>query len=273
MKAMKAMVTLMLAAATLSLQAQTEKISELENSLKLSEDIKVFSDNLVSLNKAFRRVTDIDRLERVENDLKSNDFRYELFFQTNMAAIAADEKLVKLIEDYGTRHQVLVDSLAARRARYEASSKFAQAAEFINAQDSVYRQMYRNSVQLSLTPQTAKALERLKAEEKMKFDEIRENWEALGAAAEADPSLADSIPEIEDCYLELQSYSAKIQQAAFKPWIDRVKDYLYSIAAVSLILLLIVSIQARISSARQYKANMKKMAEQFSKKDKDIPSI
>lgn len=273
MKVMKAMVALMLATVTLSLQAQTETIGDLESSLKLSENIKVFSDNLVSLNKAFRRVTDIDRLERVENDLKSNDFRYGLFFQTNMADIAADEKLLKLIEEYDTRHQILVDSLAARRARYEASSKFAQAAEFINAQDSVYRQLYKSSVQLSLTPQTAKALERLKAEEKMKFDEIRENWEVLGAAAQADPSLAGGIPEIEDCYLELQSYSVKIQQAAFKPWLDRIKDYLYSIAAVSLILLLFVSIQARISSARQYKANMKKLMEQSGKKDNDIPSI
>lgn len=267
------MTILLLALATAGVQAQSMKFSDIDGSLKMSQQISAYADEITAMSKSAKKASTIQRVEAVEESLKTLDFKYDLFFQTHTIEIAAHEGLQSLVLSYQESRQVLVDSLAAKRSRFEARDRFDEAATFLVSQDSTYRDLYKKSVSLSLTPQTAKALEKLKALEQIKFAAVQENYDKLCAAAQAEPSLADSAATFEDRFIELKSYSSKIQEAEYKPLLQRIKDYLMSIAAVTIVLMFFVMIQSRISSAKQYRASMKKVQEQFAKKDNDIPSI
>lgn len=273
MKILKISAVLALLAASSSAWAQTSIFAEFDNAKKTPDKIKVFSDTIKDLTKAAAKVNSIQGIDRIEKQLGESDFRYDLFFKTSAEEISSKEELQAKLLDYQAARQSLVDSLTVWRSRFEARESFENAGIFLASQDSTYRAMYKLSNKLSITSQTAKALEKLKAREQLRFAEVQSKYDEACSAIQVDPSLSEGFEALESNYIELKSYSVKIQQAQYKPFIERIKDYLLSIAAVTIILMFIVMIKGQITSAKQYRDNMKKMQEQFKKKDNEIPSI
>lgn len=247
--------------------------SDIDNAKKVSDQIKTFSDKIKDLSKAASRMSSTTGIDGIMKELDASDFKFEMFFQANSEAISVKDDLQAKVLDYRTARKTLGDSLTVWRARIDARDQFEAADAFLASQDSTYKAMYRSSNKLSIAPQTAKALEKLKAREQLKFAEVQSYYDKACAAMQADPSLAGGFESIEENYIELKSFSVKIQQAAYKPFIDRIKDYLMSIAAVTIVLMFLVMIKGQITSAKQYRENMKKMKEQFKKNDDEIPSI
>ena len=75
---------------------------------------------------------------------------------------------------------------------------------------------------------------------------------------------------IEDVFSLL---SEKIQALEYKPLLERIKDYLYSLAAVAMILLFLNMVQAKIKALKQARENAKKLREMMNNEESDYPTI
>lgn len=79
--------------------------------------------------------------------------------------------------------------------------------------------------------------------------------------------------EIEQHYIDLKNTSDKIQALEYKPWFQRIKDYLFGLAAVSMILLFVNALQSKIQMLKQTRENAKKLKQMQNKEEDDYPSI
>ena len=67
------------------------------------------------------------------------------------------------------------------------------------------------------------------------------------------------MERIESKYLELKVVSGKIQAAAYVPLLQRIKDYLMNIAAVSIVLMFGNLVVTRVKTIIKMKAQAKKL--------------
>ena len=86
-------------------------------------------------------------------------------------------------------------------------------------------------------------------------------------------NLLPRFQPIEEKYIELKNISDKIQALEYKPWLQRIKDYLYSLAAVAMILLFLNMLQAKLKALKQARENAKKLREMMDKDNNDYPTI
>lgn len=82
--------------------------------------------------------------------------------------------------------------------------------------------------------------------------------------------LHDSLPH---CARLGRNTSDKIQALEYKPWFQRIKDYLFGLAAVSMILLFVNALQSKIQMLKQTRENAKKLKQMQNKEEDDYPSI
>ena len=66
---------------------------------------------------------------------------------------------------------------------------------------------------------------------------------------------------IEKKFIEMQSVSAKIQEMAYKPFIQRIKDYLLGLAAVAILLMFVNLLSQKMKSLKAARDQAKKMKE------------
>ena len=64
---------------------------------------------------------------------------------------------------------------------------------------------------------------------------------------------------IDNKYFQLQSVSAKIQTIEYKPFIQRIKDYLIGLAAVAILLMFFNLLNAKIKTLKAARDQAKKM--------------
>ena len=119
----------------------------------------------------------------------------------------------------------------------------------------------------------APQLEQLKGEEQSLFAEVQQQYETAKNLSQEFPVFQPRFQQIEEKYIELKNRSEKIQALEYKPWIERVKDYLYSLAAVAMILMFINMVQAKIKTLKQARENAKKLREALHKEEDDYPTI
>lgn len=213
------------------------------------------------------------RLKQISRSLGGIDARWATFYSINQEFIADDDSLMAIVAEYQEIKQMVTDSIASQSTRLEQIVAFRRAELFIGKQDSTYAKFARQAKLYSLTPQTAKQLEKVKAQEQMVFATIEQLYATAQASSQANPSLKYRMKALEEKYVELKSLSAEIQSAEYKPWLDRAKDYLYSLAAVSIVLMLINMIATRIKGYKDAKESAKKMREMLKKAEGEYPEI
>lgn len=213
------------------------------------------------------------RLKQLSRSLVNIDSRWTTFFTINQEFISDDDSLMAIVGEYQEIKQLVTDSIASQSTRVEQIVAFRRAELFIGKQDSTYAKLARQAKLYSLTPQTAKQLEKVKAQEQMIFATIEQQYATAQASCQANPSLKYRMKAIEEKYVELKSLSTEIQSAEYKPWIERAKDYLYSLAAVSIVLMLINMIATRIKGYKDAKESAKKMREMLKKAEGEYPEI
>ena len=81
------------------------------------------------------------------------------------------------------------------------------------------------------------------------------------------------MEELEEEYIEIKGLSEKIQTAEYKPFLTRIKDYLYSFAAVAMLLMFANMVQAKIQAFQQMRKSAKEYQELLKKNEEEIPSI
>ena len=136
-----------------------------------------------------------------------------------------------------------------------------------------YQKLYDEAVQFSLLKQTASQLEKLKAKEELTFGDVSAKYEESRTISEEFPALKKRMENIEEQYIQIKGFSEKIKAAEYKPFLTRIKDYLYSLAAVAMLLMFANMVQAKIQAFKQMRKSAKEYQELLKKNEEDIPSI
>lgn len=247
-------------------------------SADITERMLLFQEEVMQLHALSRFRVDIDmdmplteplldvvgdRIRALNAALNSFTVRWNTYSQAQQVYVADNDDLLNKVAQIQQIRQAVADSMTARQQQYDQLTAFCKAEQMIYGNDKTYRQLYKQAAQLSLSPKLAGRLEKVKAEEQALFADIQTNYAQAKTAAEAFPGLKLRMKGMDSKFFELQSVSTKIQEMAYKPFIQRIKDYLFGLAAVAILLLFFNLLSSKlkvIKQARDKAKSLKDMA-------------
>lgn len=244
----------------------SELLDEGDSQLRFVKGMPITKNSLSIMN---------GRLTLVENALKAIDFRWNTFHQAMQMEIADNDELMNQMTEVQTQRQEVVDTLAAKRHTYQALLDFITAETLIFSQDSTYKNYYKKAVKLSMTAKLAPRLEKLKTQEQALAARLQEAYTKAKAATAVVPTLSERMAQMDEEYSNLQVVSKQIQATEYKPFFQRIKDYLLGLGCVSLFLMFLNLIWTKIQFARKQRQAMKQYQDMMrqSGNNQDYPTI
>ena len=257
--------------------AQEEMTTEEEIdsiSRDISERMAAFQEELLQLHALSRFRVDIDmdmplteplldvvgdRLKALNTALNSFTVRWDTYSQAQQIYVADNEDLLNKVAQIQQIRQAVADSLSTRQQQYDQLTAFSKAEQMIWGQDKTYRRLYKQAATYALSPKLAGQLEKVKAEEQALFADIQASYSQAKTASEVFPGLKVRMKGMDNKFFELQTVSAKIQEMAYKPFIQRIKDYLFGLAAVAILLLFFNLMSSKLKSIKQAREQARKM--------------
>ena len=195
----------------------------------------------------------------MEASAKSFDTRWNTYLQATQSFVASDDSLLSKVAEVQTLQQKVNESVTTLRQQFDQMKAFNEAELFIFSQDSLYSKLYHDAMTMSYAAQLQAQLEKVKASEQLQFAEIDKHYNDAKQAAETFDQLGERMARIESKYLDLKVVSGKIQAAAYVPLLQRIKDYLMNIAAVSIVLMFANLVVTRVKTIMKMKAQAKKL--------------
>lgn len=229
-------------------------------SMEVEHRLLLFVDELTALQKKVSH-SNLEQLKVANRSLTAIDHKWMVYSQAQQGAIAADEHLMDIVVSYQANKQMVTDSIQGRQHKLESLQAFLMAEEFLASKDSEYEKMYESSQQYMMLEKLSPLLEKLKGKEQLVYAEVTKHYEAANAASQEFGELKGRMKKVEEQYIQLTNVSEKIQAAEYKPFLERIKDYLYSFAAVAIVLMFFNMIQSKIQAYKQ----MRKSAEEYKK--------
>ena len=101
--------------------------------------------------------------------------------------------------------------------------------------------------------------EKVKAEEQGLAADVQKYYGQAKEASAAFPGLDLRMKAMEKKVFELQTASAKIQEMAYKPFIQRIKDYLMGLACVAILLMGLNLLKSKLALVKQARDQAKKL--------------
>ena len=245
----------------------------------ISEHLLLFQEDLVQLHALSRFRVDVDidmplteplldvvgeRMRTLTRAMNSFNARWDAYSQAQQVYIADNDSLLNKLAEIQQMRQIVADTLASRQKQYDQLTAFSKAESFVWGQDKAYRRLYKQAQQYSVSPKLASRLEKVKAEEQALFAQIQTSYSQAKEAAEAFPGLELRMKGIDNKFFELQTVSTKIQEMVYKPFIQRIGDYLIGLAAVAILLMFFNLLNAKIKTVKQAREQAKKMREMMS---------
>ena len=200
-----------------------------------------------------------NRLNTLTIAVNSFTSRWDAYSQAQQVYIADNDSLLSKLAEVQQMKQMVTDTLASRQLQYDQLSAFAKAEVFIWSQDKIYQKLYKQAVQYSLSGKLAAKLEKVKAAEQAEFADVTKHYEQAKAAADAFPGLKIRMKGIDEKYFQLQTVSTKIQEMAYKPFIQRIKDYLMGLAAVAIVLMFLNMVRSKLKALKVAREQAQKM--------------
>lgn len=238
--------------------------------------MQLFQEELIQLNTLCRFRMDIDmemplneplldavseRLKALSSALNSFSTRWNTYSSAQQVYIADNDSLLNRVAVIQQMQQIVTDTLALRQQQRDHLVAFSTAEKFIWGQDKTYRQLYQKAIQFSMSSKLAAQLEKVKAEEQTLSADVEKYYGQAKEAASTFPGLQLRMKAMENKVFELQTVSAKIQEMAYKPFIQRIKDYLIGLAAVAVVLMFVNLMNSKIKLLKQTRDQAKKMKE------------
>lgn len=207
--------------------------------------------------------------------MKSLDMRWTSYYSLEQWEISQDEGLMASVERYELLKQEAGDSLAVRAQMLDALDAFSQAHDYISDLDSTYNRIGKKAFSLSLSSKTAPLLEKEKKKEQLLFSSVQDIFEKAQEAKRLNVVSEKRMAELEDLYAVIKSKSDTIQAMEYKPFLERIKDYLMSLAAVAVLLMFLSMARSKWKAAREKKESLKKYKETMKLygQDHDYPTI
>lgn len=243
-----------------------------DDTLHIETKIQEFLENIEKLNTS--DVNSLQDIEMAKKKLSQLQTRWTTYYQAKQAIIADNDSLLNLVTEYQQKQQGLSDSLDMYKAEAEKVVQFNKDAAFIKNKEKEYDTMASTAEKLALVEKSAPLLDKLKNREQVIIAEIDQRYQAASETAQNNPTLKKSMEELTNVYLEIKSNSEKIQTAEFKPFFQRIKDYLLGFAAVAIILMFFNVVQSKIGAVKKLREQQKKMKELFPQNnDPNTPTI
>jgi hypothetical protein len=238
------------------------------NQLYLVEQMRMSLDGDAGISPTL--VTTLqDRMNYLSQSYNSLDVKWNTYYQASQLDIAADEELMEELSKLEQLKQMVKDTLDVRLQQVDAIAKFASADKFIISHVEVYKKLYKKAFRLSLLKKLAPQLEKVKAKEQVVFAELQTNYDQAKAASELVPSLKGRMETLDEQYVIMKSVSENVQALVFKPWMQRVKDYVMGLAAVAIIMMFLNGIWTKFMAYRDKAKNLKKINEMMKNNGKD----
>ncbi len=232
----------------------------------------LFIDEIESLlaNVSFAKER---QLINAEQSLKGIDIKWNVYCNAHQDVISSEESLMEVVANYGESKQLLEDSIQSQLHKLDSYSRFENAEKFFISQKAPYKKWYDEAVEYTLLKQTSALLEKLKTKEQLLFNDLTAKYEEARNISEEFPALKKRMENIENEYIEIKGFSEKIQAAEYKPFLDRIKDYLYSFAAVAMLLMFANMVHAKIQAFKQMHKSAKEYKELLMKSEEGTPTI
>lgn len=242
----------------------------------INEHMEQFQEELIQLNALCKFRVDIDmdmplneplldvvseRIKSLSSALNSFSTRWDTYSAAQQVYIADNDSLLNRVAVIQQMRQIVTDTLALRQQQRDQLVAFSTAEKFIWGQDKNYRQLYKKAVQYSVSSKLAPQLEKVKAEEQALTADVNQYYSQAKEAATTFPGLQLRMEAMENKVFELQTVSAKIQEMAYKPFIQRIKDYLMGLACVAILLMGLNLLKSKLAQVKQLRAQAKKMKE------------
>ena len=240
----------------------------------INEHLELFQEELLQLNALCRFRMDIDmemplneplldvvseRLKSLSASMNSFSTRWDTYSAAQQVYIADNDSLLNRVAVIQQMRQTVTDTLALRQQQRDHLVAFSTAEKFIWSQDNTYRRLYQQAIQYSMSPKLAAQLEKVKAEEQALTADVQKYYAQAKEAAEAFPGLELRMKGMDNKVFELQTVSAKIQEMAYKPFIQRIKDYLMGLACVAILLMGLNLLKSKLALVKQAREQAKKM--------------
>ena len=240
----------------------------------INDHLELFQEELLQLNALCRFRMDIDmemplneplldvvseRLKSLSASMNSFSTRWDTYSAAQQVYIADNDSLLNRVAVIQQMRQTVTDTLALRQQQRDHLVAFSTAEKFIWSQDNTYRRLYQQAVQYSMSPKLAAQLEKVKAEEQALTADVQKYYAQAKEAAEAFPGLQLRMKGMDNKVFELQTVSAKIQEMAYKPFIQRIKDYLMGLACVAILLMGLNLLKSKLALVKQAREQAKKM--------------
>ena len=240
--------------------------------VQVEQRILLFMDELDALSQSIPYSTK-DQLKQSEKALAASSAKWNIYTQSVNEVIASDEELMNLSASYQEQSQAVLESVQTKMHELESFETFAVSERTVGEYADDYDMMLEDAMKLSLLKQEAPLLDKLKVKEQLVFAEVTAAYEAAKAVAGDFPVMMDRMTALEESYIVIKDKSEKIQAEEFKPFIERIKDYLLSLAAVAMLLMFVNMVQSKVQAYKQ----MKKSAEEYKKMmqgdQQDFPTI
>jgi hypothetical protein len=242
----------------------------------INEHMELFQEELIQLNALCKFRLDIDmdmplneplldvvseRIKSLTSALNSFSTRWDTYSAAQQVYIADNDSLLNQVAVIQQMRQAVTDTLAARQQQRDQLVAFSTAEKFIWGQDKNYRQLYKKAIQYSVSSKLAAQLEKVKAEEQALTADVNKYYSQAKDAATTFPGLELRMEAMENKVFELQTVSAKIQEMAYKPFIQRIKDYLMGLACVAILLMGLNLLKSKLAQVKQARDQAKKMKE------------
>jgi len=242
----------------------------------INEHMLLFQEELIQLNALSKFRMDIDmemplteplmdvvseRLKALSSALNSFSTRWNTYSSAQQVYIADNDSLLNRVAIIQQMQQAVTDTLVSRQQQRDNLVAFSTAEKFIWGQDKAYRALYKQAVAYSMSPKLAAKLEKTKAEEQTLTADVEKYYSQAKEAAAAFPGLELRMRAMENKVFELQTVSAKIQEMAYKPFIQTIKDYLMGLACVAILLMGVNLLKSKLKVIKQTREQAKKMKE------------
>lgn len=177
------------------------------------------------------------QLNLLNRRLKMFEARFTTYTTNFQDIIGQSQEASAQMEQVETTLHELLMSIDVQLANLQKVKALYKAEKYIPQQIAIYKKMHNKANEYMIVKQLGPKLEKLKAEEAVLKSDIDAIFNEARAAVEVNPDLKQRMAPIEECYYVICTYSTEIQEAAYKPLIVRIKDYLISFAAVAIIIM------------------------------------
>lgn len=254
--------------------AEAEMPEELTPAMRveMTNRIQEFTQQMSDMRSSIP-ISQIPQLKNLQKLTEALDMKWNIWYQNSQALISQDESIVELVVAYQQTKESVMDSINSRKNFIQALDRLKYAERLMNGQDSVYKHFENESQLYSLSPKTAPQLENLKAKEQLLFTDIQKAFEEAKSAAGTSPSFASRMTALEERFIAIKTRSEHIQAAQYVPFIQRIKDYIMSIAAVSIIIMFITFIIMRLQALKKARKAAEDMKKMLDGQNQEYPSI